>query len=139
MKDFLLSRTIDTQFDGASLFSFQAAHGFFVCHYLSYKSRIVHFDDAVSSQHAHFLRRSSGDDIVHVDSIVLNGKLDAYTAKASFQVRVDRFQVFGGDISRVGVQFAQNLRHGFFHEVIHIDRIYILVIDDAQEGIQLVR
>ena len=30
------------------------------------------------------------------------------------------------------------VRHGFFHQFAHVYRIYILVVDDAQQRIQLV-
>ena len=36
------------------------------------------------------------------------------------------------------VQFRQYAGHGFFHEVGHIDRVYILVVDDTQQVVHLV-
>ena len=74
-----------------------------------------------------------------MDSVVLDGELDTDTAETAFQFRCHFFQVLCRNVSRVGIQFCQNLWHCLFHKVGHVDGVHILVIDNAQQSIQLVR
>ena len=36
------------------------------------------------------------------------------------------------------VEFRQYLWHGLFHEVVHVDRVDILVVDDVQQVVELI-
>ena len=138
MKQVLFARTVNTQFHLAAFFTFQTFHGFTVCHNLTDKSRIIYFHNTVACHQTHFFRGTALNDAVYMNGIVLNGKLDTDTAETTFQIGVYSFQVLGRNIRRMRVEFRKNLRHGFFHQFAHVYRIYILVVDDAQQRIQLV-
>lgn len=73
-----------------------------------------------------------------MNGVILYGELDSDSAEAALQVGCYSFQVLSRDIGRVGVEFRKDLRHGFFHQVCNLDRVYILIVNDAQQGIQLV-
>ena len=138
MKQVLFARTINAQFHLAAFFTFQAFHGFTVCHNLTDKSRIIYFHNTVTCHQTHFFRGTALNDAVYMDGIVLNSKLDTDTAETTFQIGVYSFQVLGRNIRRMRVEFRKNLRHGFFHQFAHVYRIDILVVDNAQQRIQLV-
>jgi len=66
-----------------------------------------------------------------MNGVILYGKLDTNSAKATFQFRVDLFEILGWDISRMRIQFGQNLRHGFFHQIRHVYGVDILIVYNA--------
>ena len=70
--------------------------------------------------------------------VFLNGELDTYTAEAAFKFGVYLFQLLCGDVGGVGVEFRQYLWHGLLYQIGHVDGIHILVINNTQQGIQLV-
>ena len=138
VQQLFFSGTLDAQFHLAALGAFQVAHGLFVGQPLAYEEAVVYHHDAVSGHDTYFFGRAAGYHVVHVYCVLLYGELDAHAAKASFQFGVHFFQVLRRNVDGVGVQLGQYLRHGLFHQVCHIYGVYILVIDDAQQGIQFV-
>ena len=73
-----------------------------------------------------------------MNRIILYCKLDTDSTETAFQFRIDFFKILCRNVSRVWVQFCQNLRHSFFHEVGHVYSVYILIVYDSQQRIQLV-
>ena len=138
VQQFLLRGAFHAQSHFAALGPFQGAQGAFVGQVFAYKEAVVHRHDAVTGQHAYLLGRASGHDAVDMDGVLQDGELYAHAAEAAFQFGVYFLQVFGGDISGVGVQFGQNLRHGVLHQFRHVHGVYVLVFDDMQQGVQLV-
>ena len=139
MQDFLLALAHDTELHFAALRTFQALHRFVVGHNLAHESRVVDFHNAVARHDAYLFGRTTGNDIADVNGVLLNGELHTDTAEATSQVVVHGLQVLGRDIGRVGVQFSQNLWHGIFYQFAHVHGVHILVIDDAEQAVQLVR
>ena len=122
----------------ASFRTFQVAHGLFVCQAFACKKTVVDHHNAVACHQAHFLGRSAGNHAVYVYRVFLNGELDAYTAEAAFKFGINLLQFLCGDVGGVGVEFRQYLRHGLLYQIGHVDGIHILVINNTQQGIQLV-
>ena len=46
--------------------------------------------------------------------------------------------VFRTDIYGVRVKFAEDLRNGVFHKVVHVYTVHILVVDDVEKVVQAV-
>ena len=73
-----------------------------------------------------------------MNRIILYRKLDTDSAETAFQFRIDFFEILCRDVSGVRVQFCQDLWHSLLHEVGHVYGVYILIIYDSQQRIQLV-
>ena len=98
----------------------------------------IDLDDLVAGQQAHLLGRTALDDVAHVDGVALDGKLDAHAGERALELAVDLLHVLGGDVGGVGVELGKDLGDGLVHEVVDIDRIDILVVDDAQQVVEAV-
>ena len=42
------------------------------------------------------------------------------------------------DVSAVRIQLFQDLRHGSLHEISHVDRVHIALVDDMQQITELI-
>ena len=125
-------------FHFGAFLTFQSVEGLFIGDNLAHVGFAIHGHNLVSCQNAHFLRRSPFDDASDSHSVFADDKLDAYSAKGTFQVIVGGLSVFGRNVGGVGVEFFQNLGHGLFHDVGNIDGIDVLVIDDVEQVVQFV-
>ena len=84
MQQLFFSRTVHTEFDFAAFFTFQAFHGFFIGDDFSHKGRIVYFHNAVACHQSHLFGWASLNDVVHMDGVILDGKLDTDAAETAF-------------------------------------------------------
>ena len=113
-------------------------HGLLVGDHLAHEGLVVDAHNLVTGQQTGLFRRTVGDDVLHVDGVLTDGKLNAYSREGTLQVVIGYLNVLRGDIHRVGIQLRENLRHGTLHQVFHVDGIHILVIDNLQQTVQLI-
>ena len=84
MQQLFFSRAVHTEFDLAAFFTFQSFHGFFIGDDFSYEGRIVYFYDTVAGHQSHLFGWASLNDVVHMDGVILDGKLDADATETAF-------------------------------------------------------
>ena len=88
----------------------------FIGYYLPHKGLTVHADNFVTRQDAGALSRPILDDVLHVDSILPDGELDADTRERTAQVVIGRLHVFGVDVDRVGIELREYLGDGVVYQ-----------------------
>ena len=124
----------DFEFHGGAFGTPQVFHYPFVAYAFAHESGIVDGNNAVAGQYAHFFGRAAGDNANHVDRIVQNIELYTNTAERTFQLLVDALQIFGRDIGRVGIEFAQYFRHDILYKFVSVYRIDVLLFDTLQQA-----
>ena len=108
--------TDDTNLHLGVFGSLQAMLCLFIGYYLPHKGLTVHADNFVTRQDAGSLGRPILDDVLHVDSILPDGELDADTRERTAQVVVCCLHVFGVDVDRVGIELREYLGDGVVHQ-----------------------
>ena len=88
----------------------------FIGYYLADKGLTVNAYDFVTRQDAGSLGRPILDDVLHVDSILPDGELDADTRERTAQVVVCCLHVFGVDVDRVGIELREYLGDGVVYQ-----------------------
>ena len=86
VQQILFCSTFDTQFHFGSFRTFQSAHGFLIGQFYSGEQAVVYHDDAVACHQSYFLGRTTLNDTIHMNRIVLNGELNTDTAETAFQL-----------------------------------------------------
>ena len=124
------------ELDLGALRTLQTAHGLLIGHLRAHKFLPVDIDNLVASQDACPLGRSVLDDVLHIDGVLTDGELDAYTRERAAQVIVCRLHILRTDIDGVRIELSQDLRNGLLHQRIDVDLVHILVVDDAQQVVQ---
>ena len=115
-----------------------SVHGLLVGQRLAREGRVVNGHNLVAGQHTGLLGGAVANDILHAQGVVADDELDAHARERAAQVVVGCLHILGADVDRVGVQLREYLRHGLFHQVAHIHGVYILVVDDVEQIVQLV-
>ncbi len=77
----------------------QSAHGPFIGYFLTDKQTVVYGNNTVARHQSYLFRRTPLNNCIHMNGVVLYGKLDTDSAKATFQFRIDFFEILGRDIS----------------------------------------
>ena len=113
-------------------------HGLLVGDILAHESLAVDLDNLVACQQSGTLRRSVGDDVLHMDGVLTDGELDAHAEERPLEVVVSLLDVLLGDVDAVGVELLEDGRHGLLDQVAHVDGVDILVVDNVQQVVQLV-
>ena len=119
-----------------SLRTFQSVHGLLIGHHLAHKLLAIHIHNLVAGQQTRLLCRSVLDDVLHVDGVLTDGKLNTYARERSLEVVVGGLHILGADVDRVGIELSEDLRDGTLHERVNVDLVDILVIDDAQQVVR---
>ena len=138
MTDFLLAIADDTQLHLRILRTFQTMHSLLVGTDAANEDRIVDLDNLITSQHASALSRAVANDILHTDGILADDELDADAEERAAQVIVGYLTLTSRDIHGVRIELCKDLRHGFLHQVIDIHSVYILIVNDVQQVVQLI-
>ena len=113
-------------------------HGFLLRDLLADEFLAVDHHDFVAGYDAGLLSGAVFDDVLDVDGVLADGELDAYAGERALEIVLGLLHVLGADIHRVGVELAEDERHGLLHERVDVHVIDILVIDDPQQVAELV-
>ena len=118
--------------------SFQAVHSLLVGHLLAHEERVVDGHYLVAGYQSCPFGGAVADDVLHAHRVLADGELDAHARERAAQVVLGGLLVLSRDIDRVRVQLREQLGHGLLHEVGHVHRVHILVVDDVEQVLQFV-
>ena len=130
-----------TQYPNLNLRAFlalQTTLSFLGCNFLTNEFLSINSYNLVSGKETGTFCRSIGNDILDMNCILANDKLNAHTEERAFKV-VNNILSFGcRDIRRMRVEFRHYLRNSLFYKVIDIDSINILIVNDMKQVIQTI-
>ena len=138
MAHFVLTITDNAQLHLRILRSLQAMHGLSVGTDLTHENGVVDFYNFVASQHTSTLSRTIADDILHTDGILTDGELNTNTKERTTEIVIRNLTLTGRDVDGMGIELCQNLGHSFFHQVVDIDRIHILIVNNMEQVVEFV-
>lgn len=100
--------------------------------------RVADFEDAVPGPHPRLVARTVGDDVEHDDRIGGHVEDHADAVELTLEGLVERLHLRGGDVDRMGVQFAHEQRDDMLGKRIHRDGVDVLVLDERERIGELV-
>ena len=87
--------TQDANLHLGAFLSLQTMECLLIGHHLTHIRLIIHSNNLVTCQDAHFLRGSSFDDARHSYRVFTDDKLNTHTAKRALQIVVGSLGIFG--------------------------------------------
>ena len=94
--------------------------------------------DAIAGTKANIFGGAAGDDAHHAYSVLIDGELHPNAGETPAQVLHGGLNIFGRDVSAVGIQLFEDLWHGTLHEIGHVDRVDVTIVDNMEQIAELI-
>ena len=98
---------------------------------------VVDRHDAVTRHESNPGSRTARDDLDDTHGIIHEFKLDTDVAHRAAHALGRCLELLGTHVTRVGVQVAQDFGDAHLDEVLEVGRVHIVLIDEAQDGVDL--
>ena len=94
--------------------------------------------DAIAGTKANIFGGAAGDDAHHAYGVLIDGELHPNAGETPAQVLHGGLNIFGRDVSAVGIQLFEDLWHGTLHEIGHVDRVDVTIVDNMEQIAELI-
>ena len=132
------SRSAHRERHFAAGFAFEALHHALGVYIFPNVDFPIDCHDAIAGTEANIFGRAAGNDANHTHCVIVDGELHPDAGETSAQVLHGGFDVLGADVCAVGIELFEDLRHGMLHEIGHVDRIDVTIVDNVEQITELV-